>query len=190
MKQLTKADFLPLSYTPTRSGQQRGQRAEVVSPLDENVKIAVPWLELLSSMAGHDWALILPLPTGEASMRPPNIKGRSVTIAGHKTSVSIENAFWKSLREIAEGRNETLYSLIGDIDAERKFANLSSTLRLFVLGFYNRWVTTPRHRRRMKWVERGGRRGGDCSGAVVCGLVRAEAEAAAQGASVRAGGVG
>jgi predicted DNA-binding ribbon-helix-helix protein len=104
--------------------------------LDENVKIAVPWLELLSSMAGHDWALILPLPTGEASMRPPNIKGRSVTIAGHKTSVSIENAFWKSLREIAEGRGETLYGLIGDIDAERKFANLSSVIRLFVLGFY------------------------------------------------------
>jgi hypothetical protein len=42
VKQLTKADLLPLSYTPTRSGPQRGQRAEVVSPLDENVKIAVP----------------------------------------------------------------------------------------------------------------------------------------------------
>ena len=67
-------------------------------------------------------------------MRSSVIKRRSVTIAGHKTSVSLEDAFWKSLREIAEGRNETLYSLIGDIDAERKFANLSSTLRLFVLS--------------------------------------------------------
>jgi predicted DNA-binding ribbon-helix-helix protein len=37
-------------------------------------------------------------------MRSPNIKGRSVTIAGHKTSVSIENGFWKTLREIANDR--------------------------------------------------------------------------------------
>jgi predicted DNA-binding ribbon-helix-helix protein len=67
-------------------------------------------------------------------MKSSVIKRRSVTIAGRKTSVSIEDAFWKRLREIAEGRDETLYGLIGDIDAERKFANLSSAIRLFVLG--------------------------------------------------------
>ena len=48
---------------------------------------------------------------GEAIMTSSVIKSRSVTIAGHKTSVSLEDAFWKSLREIAEGRDETLYSL-------------------------------------------------------------------------------
>jgi len=67
-------------------------------------------------------------------MRSPVIKRRSITIAGHKTTVSLEDAFWKNLREIAEGRDETLDG--SDIDAERKFSNLSSAIRLFVLGFY------------------------------------------------------
>ena len=65
-------------------------------------------------------------------MRSPVIK--RLTIAGHKTTVSLEDAFWKNLQEIAEGRDETLDG--SDIDAERKFSNLSSAIRLFVLGFY------------------------------------------------------
>jgi predicted DNA-binding ribbon-helix-helix protein len=70
-------------------------------------------------------------------MKSPVIKRRSVTLAGRKTSVSMKHAFWRGgLREIAEGRDKSLYGLIGDIDAERKFANLSSAIRLFVLGFY------------------------------------------------------
>jgi len=67
-------------------------------------------------------------------MRSPVIKRRFITIAGHKTTVSLEDAFWKNLQEIAEGRDETLDG--SDIDAERKFSNLSSAIRLFVLGFY------------------------------------------------------
>lgn len=62
---------------------------------------------------------------------------RSVVIAGRKTSVSLEDAFWKGLREIAAERGETLTNLITSIDAERgKFANLSSAIRLFVLRYY------------------------------------------------------
>ena len=61
---------------------------------------------------------------------------RSVVIAGHKTSVSLENEFWNGLLEIADGRGETLSELIAAIDADRKHANLSSAIRLFVLGFY------------------------------------------------------
>jgi predicted DNA-binding ribbon-helix-helix protein len=49
---------------------------------------------------------------------------------------SSEDAFWKSLGEIAESRDETLYQLITSIDAKRQFANLSSAIRLFVLEFY------------------------------------------------------
>jgi predicted DNA-binding ribbon-helix-helix protein len=60
----------------------------------------------------------------------------SIHIKGHKTSVSLEHAFWKSLREIAATRHETWSHLIAYIDTDRQFANLSSAIRLFVLEFY------------------------------------------------------
>ena len=60
----------------------------------------------------------------------------SIVIKGRKTSVSLEDAFWRSLRKIADERDETLYQLISGIDARRKAANLSSCLRIFVLEFY------------------------------------------------------
>jgi predicted DNA-binding ribbon-helix-helix protein len=59
---------------------------------------------------------------------------RSIVIRGHKTSVSLEDQFWTTLKEIAARRNMTLSELAGQIDAERHHANLSSALRLFVLG--------------------------------------------------------
>jgi predicted DNA-binding ribbon-helix-helix protein len=49
---------------------------------------------------------------------------------------SVEDEFWKSLREIADARRETLTQLVNAIDADRNHANLSSAIRLFVLGFY------------------------------------------------------
>ena len=61
---------------------------------------------------------------------------RSVVLAGHKTSVSLEDAFWKSLKEIAGFRHTTLSSLLATIDSERQHGNLSSAIRLFVLSFY------------------------------------------------------
>ena len=61
---------------------------------------------------------------------------RSVVLAGHKTSVSLEDAFWSSLREIAKGEGKSLTQVISSIDADRQFTNLSSAIRLFVLGFY------------------------------------------------------
>ena len=61
---------------------------------------------------------------------------RSVVVSGHKTSVSLEDAFWRALREIAAGRNMALSDLVASIDAERQHANLSSAIRLFILGFY------------------------------------------------------
>jgi predicted DNA-binding ribbon-helix-helix protein len=68
-------------------------------------------------------------------MRSSVVK-RSIIIAGHKTSVSLEDAFWKSLKQIAIRRGTTLSSLITSIDVERRQGNLSSCLRLFVLEFY------------------------------------------------------
>ncbi|MET0165378.1 MAG: ribbon-helix-helix domain-containing protein [Vicinamibacterales bacterium] len=61
---------------------------------------------------------------------------RSIEIAGHKTSVSLEDAFWDSLREIGQKREMTLPKLVAAIDAERQHDNLSSAIRLFVLDFY------------------------------------------------------
>ena len=60
---------------------------------------------------------------------------RSIIVAGHKTSVSLEDAFWEGLKEIARGRNTTLSELVGAIDSERRHGNLSSSIRLFVLDF-------------------------------------------------------
>jgi len=61
---------------------------------------------------------------------------RSIVIAGHKTSVSLEDAFWKGLREIAHERDETLSHLVAVINSDRQYSNLSSAIRLFVLGHY------------------------------------------------------
>ena len=61
---------------------------------------------------------------------------RSIIIAGHKTSVSVEDEFWNGLKEIAGERDMTLAELVRTIDANRNHPNLSSAIRLFVLGVY------------------------------------------------------
>jgi len=61
---------------------------------------------------------------------------RSIVIAGHKTSVSLEDAFWNALREIATARQSTLSDLVATIDADRQHSNLSSAIRVFVLSFF------------------------------------------------------
>jgi len=61
---------------------------------------------------------------------------RSVIIAGHRTSVSVEEAFWKSLKEIAGSQSMSLSDLVTKIDGKRECGNLSSTIRLFVLKVY------------------------------------------------------
>lgn len=59
---------------------------------------------------------------------------RSVAIAGHRTSVSLEAPFWDALREIAGERGLSMQQLIGQIDAGRGGQNLSSAIRVFVLA--------------------------------------------------------
>jgi len=61
---------------------------------------------------------------------------RSIVIAGHKTSVSLEEAFWRSLKEIARERSATLSEVVAAIDSDRRYGNLSSAIRLFVLDHY------------------------------------------------------
>lgn len=61
------------------------------------------------------------------------ITKRSVVIGGHKTSVSLEEPFWSAVREIAGNQRMTVSSLLRQIDLERRNANLSSAIRVFVL---------------------------------------------------------
>jgi predicted DNA-binding ribbon-helix-helix protein len=68
-------------------------------------------------------------------MKSPVVK-RSIVIAGHKTSVSLEDAFWTGLKEVAGGRGMTLSELVASIDQDRRHGNLSSAIRLFVLDHY------------------------------------------------------
>ena len=72
-------------------------------------------------------------------MKSPVVK-RSIVIAGHKTSVSLEDAFWIGLKEIAGGRGMTLSELVALIDQDRRHGNLSSAIRLFVLDHYRTMI--------------------------------------------------
>jgi predicted DNA-binding ribbon-helix-helix protein len=66
---------------------------------------------------------------------------RSVVIAGHKTSVSVEDSFWTALKEIAREQNVPLCELITRINVGRSAGNLSSALRLFVLEHFRARAT-------------------------------------------------
>jgi len=70
---------------------------------------------------------------GERALTPTRLRKRSLDIAGHRTSVSLEDAFWSALREIAVAEGLSLASLIARIDAARQGENLSSAIRVYVL---------------------------------------------------------
>lgn len=78
-------------------------------------------------------------------MKSPVIK-RSIVIAGHKTSVSLEDAFWRGLKDIAGTRDLTLSELVAAIDSERRHGNLSSAIRLFVLDHYRNQTAEEKSR--------------------------------------------
>ena len=74
-------------------------------------------------------------------MKSPVVK-RSIVVAGHKTSVSLEEAFWNGMKEISGLRNMTLSELVGEIDKNRQQGNLSSAIRLFVLDYFRTRATS------------------------------------------------
>ena len=70
--------------------------------------------------------------------QPPmdtRVRKRSVVIGGHKTSVSLEEAFWSAIRDIAIERGESMSAMIGQIDSDKPQSTLSSAIRLFVLDY-------------------------------------------------------
>jgi predicted DNA-binding ribbon-helix-helix protein len=77
-------------------------------------------------------------------MKKSQVVKRSIVVAKHKTSVSLEEPFWKGLKDIASKRRQTLSELVGSIDTDRKFGNLSSAVRLFVLNHYQERLTSER----------------------------------------------
>jgi predicted DNA-binding ribbon-helix-helix protein len=74
---------------------------------------------------------------GEGHLKSRVVK-RSLVVGGHKTSVSLEDAFWIELRAIAQKLGVHLSQLVGSIDLERQHSNLSSAIRLFVFEYCSR----------------------------------------------------
>jgi predicted DNA-binding ribbon-helix-helix protein len=68
---------------------------------------------------------------------------RSIVIGGHKTSISLEEQFWRGLKDICEERGLTLSAQVQSIDAKREAGNLSSAVRLFVLDHYRSEAGRP-----------------------------------------------
>ena len=68
-----------------------------------------------------------------ALMKSPVTK-RSIVFGGHKTSVSLEDAFWSDLKKIADAQEVTVSQLVAKIDESRE-GNLSSAIRIFVLEY-------------------------------------------------------
>ena len=72
---------------------------------------------------------------------------RSVVVGRHRTSVSLEDAFWRHLGDIARAQGKTVSKLIAEIDGSRQYGNLSSAIRLFVLEHFRaRSISTPDRR--------------------------------------------
>lgn len=59
---------------------------------------------------------------------------RSLAIAGHATSISLEDVFWADLKTVAAARSVSIAALVAEIDAGRTAANLSSAIRVFLLA--------------------------------------------------------
>jgi predicted DNA-binding ribbon-helix-helix protein len=64
------------------------------------------------------------------------VEKRSLTIAGHRTSIAIETEFWAGLEAMALARGKSIAALIAEIDQQREAPNLSSAVRLAVLAWY------------------------------------------------------
>ena len=76
-----------------------------------------------------------PDPKSQGTLLSP-VHKRSIVLAGHKTSVSLEDQFWDALHEISASERVTTSALVERIDTERTAHNLSSAIRVFVLDHF------------------------------------------------------
>ena len=72
-------------------------------------------------------------------------KKRSLTIAGHRTSISLEDDFWDALKDMGKTKGKSLPVLIAEIDAGRGPHGLSSAIRSAILAFYRAQTDTSTH---------------------------------------------
>jgi predicted DNA-binding ribbon-helix-helix protein len=116
-------------YLLTAERQTLRRACVIFATLQDYFYLATVWCALFvgTSLSCNNW--------GQWIMKSSVVK-RSIVVAGHKTSVSLEDAFWRKLKDIAGERDMTLSDLVAGIDSERQQGNLSSAIRLFVLGFY------------------------------------------------------
>jgi len=67
------------------------------------------------------------------------VSKRSITVAGHRTSISLEAPFWQALTEIAESRKRSIAAVVAEIDRDRpEDTNLSAAIRVYALDWYRR----------------------------------------------------
>jgi predicted DNA-binding ribbon-helix-helix protein len=83
-----------------------------------------------------------------AHRRPSPLVKRSMYVADRKTSFTLEDAFWKALKDIAGSKNTSLHDIVTMIDKTRSNTNLSSAVRLFVLDYYRGLANKRTARRR------------------------------------------
>src|SRR5262245_35902551 len=104
-----------------------------------------------------------------------SILKRSIIIDGHKTSVSLEDAFWSDLRDIAYKQQTTLSKLVTQIDGTRQQGNLSSAIRLFVLEQMVRSSVASHRLNKVGGSHLAGRRcpQGRCNSTLLCYLLLA-----------------
>jgi predicted DNA-binding ribbon-helix-helix protein len=74
-------------------------------------------------------------------MTPVKPVKRSFSIAGHRTSISLETPFWEALHELADASGVSLAQYVADIDSRRGRTNLSSAVRVHILAHYRRYAT-------------------------------------------------
>ncbi len=78
-------------------------------------------------------------------LQPTRPVKRSFSLSGHRTSISLEAAFWEALREAAAEEGVSLALLVGRIDQTRGQAGLSGAVRVWVLDYYRRKTTAAPH---------------------------------------------
>jgi predicted DNA-binding ribbon-helix-helix protein len=72
----------------------------------------------------------------ESPLQKSRVVARTVRIGGRNSGVSVEDAFWDAVKDIAAAEGTSLAGLVTTINRERQPANLSSAIRLFVLDYY------------------------------------------------------
>lgn len=63
------------------------------------------------------------------------LEKHSITLMGHKTSISIESEFWEELKQIARVQNKSINEIISSIDIGKNSGNLSSSIRVFIIQY-------------------------------------------------------